>query len=730
MINLKIFIILFIYIFQRINIFFQKYFKYILTFLLIISSLLLSIFYLNLSFQRLITSFKDLISSLIYSFSSLFNLKTNIKPSILDMPKYNIFPRVNNNNQNNIVTPQNKDYNVFNKFNKFFDLFFNDKNFISYIEKVLSISLIIIQIAMIFALFFFIIYLILNFREKKVIVDPFKKSKLFIYFQKNILPKIEFINISIKNTVLYIKNNKIIKMYFIFWFLLSFNLITILIEFFSYYIYLISSFNLSSTFSYQIYKLSFDLSIYFKKIPIFFHIVFSYLIFIYIRKELGYQKLKQNEVKNKNFINDMPIISMFNGSMGTSKTTMLSDISISKSEIFRNKALSFILDIRKKYPDFNFNLFDNLIIFSIEEEIIYSCFSAEKNYSTLIEDYKKELNYDSFYFDNSLIISSLDDDLISYIKLMLIYIINSNLIFSNYSIRLDKTLTSLGNFPLHNFSYFKRKSYFKNENDIFSHIVDFDLLRLGKRLEKNKHNFDFGIFSLTEIGKERGNQLTQQGLKKDDKEVNQKNDNFNSFVKLIRHYSTICNYPFCFFICDDQRSESVNADLKELMYLYKIEKNKKKKLAIPFYSFENLLSEIILDKYNYKILDRIYRRSDTTLYYYLINKFIYFIYKRHLFYTNTFSYIKMSLLEEEAANKINKKNKEYYLSFKKIFSKRFSTDAYSDYFKKEKELSEKGILSYRKYKDTKASQEELNYQNSFLIKELEKIQGEEKDENN
>ena len=169
MINLKIFIILFIYIFQRINIFFQKYFKYILTFLLIISSLLLSIFYLNLSFQRLITSFKDLFSSLVYSFSSLFNLKTNIKPSILlDMPKYSVFPRVNNNNQNNnTITPENKDYNVFSKFNKFFDLFFNDKNLISYTEKILSISLIIIQIVMIFALFFFIIYLILNFREKK-----------------------------------------------------------------------------------------------------------------------------------------------------------------------------------------------------------------------------------------------------------------------------------------------------------------------------------------------------------------------------------------------------------------------------------------------------------------------------------------------------------------------------------------------------------------------------------
>lgn len=169
MTKLKIFIILFIYLFQRINIFIRKYFKYILTFLLIITSLLLSIFYLNLSFQRLITSFKDLFNSFIYSFSSLFNLKTNIKPSILDMPKYVAFPGRKNNQGpgSNSIIPENKDYNIFSKFNKFFNLFFNDKNLISYTEKILTTFLIIIQIVMIFALFFFIIYLILNFREKK-----------------------------------------------------------------------------------------------------------------------------------------------------------------------------------------------------------------------------------------------------------------------------------------------------------------------------------------------------------------------------------------------------------------------------------------------------------------------------------------------------------------------------------------------------------------------------------
>lgn len=149
------------------------------------------------------------------------------------------------------------------------------------------------------------------------------------------------------------------------------------------------------------------------------------------------------------------------------------------------------------------------------------------------------------------------------------------------------------------------------------------------------------------------------------------------------------HYPFCFFISDDQRPESVNADLRELTYLYKITRNKKKKLVVPFYDFEKTVSELMLEKHDRLLTERNFRRSDTTLSYYLSNKFIYGVYKRYLYFVNTFTSLRCELVEEEGNKTSNKSIKKYYLSFKKIYSSRFSTDAYSGTLIKKKYYPEK-----------------------------------------
>lgn len=693
-----------------------KHLKKIILLSLFTSSILILAFPCRISILRLSTSFKDLGLSIAYAFINLFKIDSNLKASILNpIPNYGL------------SKPSVHIDSIKNSFSSYFTKFFDIKNYLSFNLSFVNILMIIFQSILFLLLVFMAYKLIKELFNKKIVVNPYLKSKAYTNFKlleiKILLPTYTFL-IDIKNTLL---NNTILKTYFILWFLISFNLLTVIIEFFSYYIYLIVKLEISSSILIIINKLIFDIRVYFEKLPLIFHILISIYIFLKIRLSIGYTRLKINEARNKVTINNMPIISMFTGSMGTNKTTMISDIAMSKSEIFKNKALEFILDIKKRYPNFNFNLFDNLVINSIYDNKIYNIVSIDDNFDDLISN--KDLNYKEYTFDNALVLSDIYKDLKEYIKLMLIYITSSNLIFSNYAIRTDNSINHLGNFPVYNTEYFKRDSYIKSNNDIFSHVLDFDLMRLNRRISNNNHNFDFGIFVITEIGKERGNQITQQGLKKDSDIVNQKNDNFNNFVKLIRHYSTICNYPFCFFLCDDQRSESINADLRELMYLYKISKNKRKKIMLPFYGFEKTISEILLEKYNYKMLDRIYRRSDTTLSYYLVNLLIHFIYKRYSFYTNTFTNIQVELLEEEGSHEGYKDIKKYNLSLKKIYSSRFSTDAYEEYFKYEKYLSKKGINDYPRYKDVKANRLELSGQHSFLINELENIKGDQIDEN-
>lgn len=702
---------------------------------IIVLTVILSSTILRLSFFRLYYSFKDIGTSIIYSFCEILNIESGIKPSVL------IFPKLNNSGTSHpgLLPPGNVEVpNYFDKFKLFFYKFFNIENLGGYLKSSTFYLLITIQLLMMIMLLIVGFFVIKKLKEKPIIVDPEKETrtyKQFIRFQDNLyIPFKE----KIFSFLDFILNNKYIKAYLITWFIISFNLLTVINEFLAYYIYLIGSLKIASTINFQLYKLFFDLGIYFKNIPIFVHIIFAYLIFNYFRKEIGYRKLNINENRNKGFINEMPVISMVYGPMGTNKTTIITDMALSKSEMFKNKALDFILDIKKKYPDFNFNYFDNLVIKAIDERRIFNCLSVAPEVFKIVNDNIEKLNFDNeLKFNNGLNYKAIISDLIDYVKLMLIYISSSNLIFSNYAIRSDNSFYSLGNFPINQTEYFKLKSYEKNEDDIFSHVLDFDMLRLGKRISENSHSFDFGIFVITEIGKERGNQLTQQGVKKDDESVNQKNDHFNNFVKLCRHTATICNYPFVSFLCDDQRPESVNADLRDLMYLYKIKKSKKKKLAIPFYGFEKTVSESILYKFDNFNLDRIYRRSDTTLRYHLLKKFIYFVYKRFLYYQNTFGYQVMNLLTEEGTSTKDSKeivgNFEYYLAYKKIYANRFSTDAYSEYFNEMKKESNKGIEDYITYGEVKASTSELANQHSFLINEIEnyKMKKEtKKDENN
>ena len=99
---------------------------------------------------------------------------------------------------------------------------------------------------------------------------------------------------------------------------------------------------------------------------------------------------------------------------------------------------------------------------------------------------------------NGLYEEDIFDVLSTYARLYFIYVIESSLIVSNYSVRETNEQISLGNFPLWNLSFFG------NETDgRFSHILDFDTLRLGRKVIENNKNtgsFEFGIILITEIG--------------------------------------------------------------------------------------------------------------------------------------------------------------------------------------------------------------------------------------
>ena len=63
---------------------------------------------------------------------------------------------------------------------------------------------------------------------------------------------------------------------------------------------------------------------------------------------------------------------------------------------------------------------------------------------------------------------------------------NNYYIISNYSIRTDNLIDDLGNFPQWNTDFFQKDSRLIDSFSRHSHIVDFDALRLGRKVIDDK----------------------------------------------------------------------------------------------------------------------------------------------------------------------------------------------------------------------------------------------------
>ena len=64
--------------------------------------------------------------------------------------------------------------------------------------------------------------------------------------------------------------------------------------------------------------------------------------------------------------------------------------------------------------------------------------------------------------------------------------------------------------------------------------------------------------------------------------------------------------------------------------------------------------------------------------------------------------------------------KKYYVMNKKIYSRRFSTDCFSDYFNDMAKKTKIGLNDYMEYVTEKATIDELKQQNSYFINSLYK----------
>ena len=506
------------------------------------------------------------------------------------------------------------------------------------------------------------------------------------------------------------------------------NLASIIIAFFAYYFYFAVSFRFGTMYV-QVCKLFIDLQVVLRVFPWWWLVTFGWLLFNRFRQRIAQAHLRHLEARNCGFINELPIVSMTVGSMGKKKTTIITDMALSQEVMFRQKAFELIRKNDMKFPYFPWISFEMELRRCMEYGTVFNLATVKEWVKKKRQRYEKHENADlqlygydceryGFTYDDGLRIWGLFDVLESYAQLYFIYVIESSLIVANYSIREDNRCIDAGNFPMWATDFFPEITV---EGGRHAHILDFDVLRLGKKVLENNPNagsFEFGVVVISEVGKERGNVLDHKEIKKYTEETNQKNDLFNSWLKMCRHSATVDNFPFIKVFTDEQRPESWGADARDLCDIVHIVSSGKMRLAMPFYTIEEMLTEWAFDGFISMYYDFRHRRGDNTLLVHILKTVTSWLYKRNAKIYNRFGY-SVSAIEKERGTMDGKpEKKKYYVMNKKIYARRFSTDCFSDYFNEMARNSKVGLNDYMEYATEKATVEELKLQNSYFINAL------------
>lgn len=674
----------------------------------------LGAFRFSKSYLRLKESAADLWQSLAYYFKALFGAGELQKPSVTEYSEIFAAPK---------FLPQDMQ-GFFKSAKRYFALLFDGKNAREYfgriaqsVGKFSKIILIGLPCLVVLKIVIKRLYAKENTKHNRdtVPLKIFKSAANYTY-----QPVKRFV----REYIAFLKSYPIIfKCWSALW-LAHLNFISIILEFFAYYFYFAVSFDMSSLYV-QVVKPLADLRVPFKAFPWQFTGVIAWLIFNKWRKKIAVSRLRHFEARNCGFINELPIVSLACGNMGKKKTTLITDMSLSQEVMFRQKALEILRENDLKFPYFPWIRFEKELQKCMEYHTVYNLASvkawARKKRARYIKNGGAtgqlygydEKRYGTIYRDG-LKESDIFNVLETYAQAYFIYVIESSLIVSNYAIRTDNEKIDLGNFPLWQTDFFTSA----NRAERHSHILDFDILRLGRKVLENNPkagSFEFGVVAITEIGKERGNNLELKEIKKGAEETNQKNDLFNSWLKMCRHSATVDNYPFIKVFADEQRPESWGADSRDLAEVLTILSAGEQRIALPFYTIEEMICEYLYSKFQGLYEDFRFRRGDNTLLVHILKTITAKLWKQNEKIRNLYGYSVLALAKQRGTLDGKAKKKKYFLCNQKIYARRFTTDCFSDYFNDLAIKAKIGISDYEEYGSEKASVNELKQQHSYFI---------------
>ena len=703
-------------------------YRHYINFVITLGFLALGIFIFPNSVLRVAETIRNFGSSLCFYFCELWFDENAIYPTVMDLPKWEFVP---SRFERLKILPFTWEEFVA-VWDKYWEVFFEAETFSDYMYVVGDVLyygsqglLILMPLLLLLKI---IIDKYLNEENNDYDVESRALQRAKRIADKTYIP----IKRWLREYVEFCKENAFWHIIWLWLWALYFNFIAIVIEFFAFYLYFVVTFDVLGIYR-QAYKLTIDLAPVVRFIPGAIWAVIIILTIELIARAIGKNELDHREARNKGFLDERGVMTIVYGPMGAGKTKTVTDMALSQEVKFRDMAFEIIIESDFKFPYFNWATFEQEMKKEIEEHYIYSVPTARewvREKAHLFYEYpSKENIFDYDYerygleFDDKLKVWDIWEVIEDYACAYLVYTVQSSLLIANYSIRVDNLYEDLGNFPKWNTDFFERDTKLIDSYSRHAHILDFDMLRLGKRMiEDNpkRYAFGFGVYIISEIDKERKNSPELMTVKANADECNQKNDLFNALVKMSRHACVISNRVFVKIFADLQRPESLGADARELGEIVYIEDHTDMQPTLPFfapfYIFEALFA-LVFGKFVDSYYQYRFVRSDKILPMYVLKKAVTSLkhFRDRTF--NLYGSSKSKLLIESGRMDGDKKEAKYFIQSKKIYSRRYTTDCLSAIFNQYADKNTIGIEDLEEYLTELGTDEENLMQNSFFQNE-------------
>ena len=703
-------------------------YRHYINFAITLGFLVLGVFVFPNSVLRVAESIRDFGTSVAFYFCELFSDSSPIYPTVLDLPEWEFIPsRFERLEILPYTWEEFKDV-----WSRYWGVFFEAETFSEYMYVVGDVLYYISQGILILMPLALLIKIVIdkylneennNYDEESRALLRMKRiaDKTYIPIKCWLREYVEFCKV---NAFWY-------KIWIGIW-ALYFNFIAIVIEFFAFYLYFIVTFDFVTIYR-QFYKLTIDLAPVVRFIPTAMWVIIIIVGLEFIARSMALNELEHREARNKGFLEERGVMTIVYGPMGAGKTKTVTDMALSQEVKFRDMAFEIIIECDFRFPYFNWATFEQEMKKQIEEHYVFSVPTArewvrEKAY--IFNEYPSQENifgydyerYGTEYNDN-LKVWDIWEVIEDYACAYLVYTVQSSLLISNYSIRVDNLFEDLGNFPMWNTDFFERDARLIDSYSRHAHILDFDMLRLGKRmLDENpkRYAFGFGVYIISEIDKERKNSPELMTVKANADECNQKNDLFNALVKMSRHACVISNKVFVKIFADLQRPESLGADARELGEIVYIEDHTDMQPTLPFFAPFYIFEALFVFTFG-KFVDKYYQyryvRSDKILPMYALKKLVASLkhFRDRTF--NQYGSSKSTLLIESGRMDGDKKESKYFIQSKKIYSRRYTTDCLSAIFNQYADKNTIGIEDLEEYLTELGTDEENLMQNSFFQNE-------------